>query len=418
MKKIKICIIGLGYVGLPLAINFAKKNFFIFGIDNDLKKINHLRNKKSYLSSLSDREIINVAEKKNIQFTNDYSCIKDVNYIIICLPTPLKKRSPDLSFLIDSIDRMAKHVQKNQTIILESTSYPGTTKLLADRLSLNTKLISEKDFFFGFSPERENPGGELASVKIPKVISAFSHKGLENLKKIYGRVFKEIVLSSKVEEAEAAKLLENCFRSVNISLINELRDLFNQTDLDIWKIIEIAKTKPFGFMPFYPSVGAGGHCIPVDPVYLSWFGKKNNFKTTFIDNSIRFNQKTPIKIANLIAKEIKFKKANYKDLIIFGVTYKKNVNDIRESSSLKILKILYKRFNKVSYYDSNIKSIEIDKKTIINSLNKKDLKNLKNYISIITVNHDLVNYNKIFKDSFLIFDCVNKFSKNKKIISI
>ena len=178
-------------------------------------------------------------------------------------------------------------------------------------------------------------------------------------------------MSSKVEEAEAAKLLENCFRSVNISLINELRDLFNQTDLDIWKIIEIAKTKPFGFMPFYPSVGAGGHCIPVDPVYLSWFGKKNKFKTTFIDNSIKFNQKTPIKIANYITKQIKFKKANYKNIIIFGITYKKNVNDIRESSSLKIFKILYKRFNRVFYYDSNIRSIKIDKKTIINSLTKK-----------------------------------------------
>ena len=417
MKNIKISVIGLGYVGLPLAINFAKNDFTIFGIDKDPYKVSNLNKKKSYISSISNLEIKNIF-KKNITFTNEYSLIKESKFIIICLPTPLKNNIPDLSYLFEAINQISKFIKKKQVIVLESTSYPGTSKLLANRLSILTGLKLEKDFFFGFSPERENPGGDLEYKKIPKVVSSFSQKSLTEIKNIYEKVFEKIIISKSVEETEAAKLLENCFRSVNIALINELRDLFNNTNLNIWKIIDIAKTKPFGFMPFYPSVGAGGHCIPIDPVYLSWYAKKNKTQTNLLNQSIVFNNSTSTKVANYISKIIKNKKLSKNRLIIFGITYKKNVNDIRESASLKIFKSLFKNFNNVRYYDKNIEKINITKSKLTYSLKINELKNLKNYVSIITVNHDGVNYTNILKNSVLVFDCVNKFKNNKKIISI
>ena len=417
MKNIKISVIGLGYVGLPLAINFAKNDFTTFGIDKDPYKVSNLNKKKSYISSISNLEIKNIF-KKNITFTNEYSLIKESKFIIICLPTPLKNNIPDLSYLFEAINQISKFIKKKQVIVLESTSYPGTSKLLANRLSILTGLKLEKDFFFGFSPERENPGGDLEYKKIPKVVSSFSQKSLTEIKNIYEKVFEKIIISKSVEETEAAKLLENCFRSVNIALINELRDLFNNTNLNIWRIIDIAKTKPFGFMPFYPSVGAGGHCIPIDPVYLSWYAKKNKTQTKLLNQSIVFNNSTSTKVAYYISKIIKNKKLSKNRLIIFGITYKKNVNDIRESASLKIFKSLFKNFNNVRYYDKNIEKINITKSKLTYSLKINELKNLKNYVSIITVNHDGINYTNILKNSVLVFDCVNKFKNNKKTISI
>ncbi len=417
MKNPNISIIGLGYVGLPLALNFSNKKFKTFGIDNDADKINKLKNNLSYLTSVSDKEIKTINKKKIITFTTDYSVIKESKFIIICLPTPLKNNSPDLSYLKKSIIKISKFLKKKQTIILESTSYPGTTSLLAKNLSKRSKLILDKDFYFGFSPERENPGGTVKYDKIPKVISSTSVKGLKVINELYTKVFNTVVISKSTEEAEAAKLLENCFRSVNIALINELRDLFNKTNLDIWEIIKVAKTKPFGFMPFYPSVGAGGHCIPIDPVYLSWYAKKNKANTTLLDYSIKFNDSTPFKVSKKIIKEIKNKKLINKKIIVFGITYKKNVNDIRESASLKIFKYLLREFDNVSYYDENIKYTKIENKNIYSLTNDK-LKITKDIISIIAVDHRDVNYSQILKKSFLIFDCVNKFKINKKIISI
>ena len=419
MKNLKICVIGLGYVGLPLALNFAKNNILTIGLDINKLLINDLKKNISRITSVKNTELKNIANKNKLSFSNEYSEIPKSTYIIICVPTPLKKDKPDLSYVISTCNSLLKHIKKGQTIIFESTSYPGTTRKVISKILSKGKLKAEKDFYVCFSPERENPGMTSILYKdIPKVISAISNKGLVNIKKLYGIVFKTLVVADTVEEAEAAKLLENCFRAVNIAFINELRDFFYDQKIDIWNVIKVAETKPFGFMPFYPSVGAGGHCIPVDPKYLTWYARKNKGKLTILENSLIINKKTPLKIFAFVKDLINEKNIINPKIKLYGITYKKNVNDSRESSSLKLFKYLNNEYNSLDFYDPYIDKITIKNKLVKRTNKQYEKKN--NLISIIGVNHDGINYKKILSNSKMVIDLSNVYKtiKNKKIVLI
>ncbi len=421
-KKAKIIgIVGLGYVGLSLAY-LSQKKFITYGFDINKNKINKLNNNKSYISDL-DLKKNKLKLNKTFFPTTDFSKLKDCDYIIICVPTPLKKNnsSPDVSHIKKTVDNILKINYLNKVIILESTSWPGTTKnLIINRLN-SKNLQSGKNFFVCFSPERINPGSDYKEyINTPKVIGADDKKSLYKGKYFYKKIFKHVVPASGTDVAEASKLYENTFRSVNISFANELKYLLKKLKIDIWEVIDLSKTKPFGFMPFYPGPGIGGHCIPIDPLYLLWKFKKEKLNSKVISLTTNINKSIPFKIVDLIKKDQKKKNIS---ILILGISYKKNVNDLRESAGIKIMKILKKRNIKFRFYDKffdkiNLKSnSNIENKSI--KLNKKNLLNFDGVL--IITDHDNVNYKYIFKYSKKIYDTKNivgnhfKTFKNKTI---
>ena len=287
-KNYTIGVIGLGYVGLPLAILFAKKKFKVIGFDIDLEKVKKLKKNESYLKRISKTQIKQIKKKKGT-FTNNFELVNKCDCIIICVPTPLKKNKPDLSFIQNTIKKIYKYLKIKQLIILESTSYPGTTRELVVE-KLNKKFDVGKDFFIGFSSERINPGeNENVIDEIPKVISGYSDKCLNLISKLYSKIFKKVVKSKSLEIAEFSKLLENIYRSVNIGFVNEMKIIADKMNLDIFEILKVAKTKPYGFNAFEPGPGVGGHCIPIDPEYLYWKSKKIGLEANFIKLSAKTN---------------------------------------------------------------------------------------------------------------------------------
>ena len=375
-KKSLIGIIGLGYVGLPLVSKFTSEGFKVIGFDNDNKKINLLNKKKLYIDYIK----ISKSNFKNLNVTKSFKYINKVDIIIICLPTPLNKnKSPDLDIIKKNIDEIIPYLKKGQLLILESTSYPGTTDEIIVKKLKNKAYSIGKDYFIGYSPEREDPGNiEYSISNIPKIVSGYSKKCRLLVDKIYKSIVRKTYISKNLETAEITKLFENIFRSINIGLVNELKILTNRMNIDIFEIIKAASTKPFGFMPFYPGPGLGGHCIPIDPFYLTWKAKEYNYNTKFIELAGEINSQMPAfvieQLQNALNLHSKFIK-NSKILLI-GISYKKNIDDIRESPSLEIIDILKKKEANVFYSDKyfrsfpktsklglqNIKNIKIDKK--------------------------------------------------------
>jgi UDP-N-acetyl-D-glucosamine dehydrogenase len=412
-KKIKVGIIGLGYVGLPLLIELFKKKIYTIGFDIDQKKIKKIKEGISYIKDL-DFKFIKKNLKKNL-VTSNFKFISNVDIIIMCLPTPLKaKRTPDMSYINDTIKMIKKFLRQGQVISLESTTYPGTTKeLIFDKLKRNFEI--GKNFFIIYSPERVDPGNKHFKLnKIPKVVSGISLNCLKIAEKFYSLIFSKIVHAKKTEVAEFSKLLENIFRSVNIGLVNEMKLLAQKMNLNIFEIIKIASSKPFGFMPFYPGPGLGGHCIPIDPFYLSWKAKKIGFHTKFIKTAGIINNDVTVNIVKKIKKISKNKK-----VLIIGLSYKKDIDDLRESPSLKIMSDLSKLNFKVDYHD---KYFPILKKNRSFYEKKKSLnltkENLKKYdLVIISADHSYLNLLKIYKYSKIILDPRNvyKFSSKKVI---
>ncbi len=414
VSKVTIGVIGLGYVGLPLALQFAKKKLNVIGFDLDQDKINKLKRKSSYIKHISDQRI---KETKNKTFfTNNFKFIQNVDIIILCLPTPLSpKLRPDLSYIKKTIKNIKKYLIKGQLLILESSTYPGSTKEIIGN-NLKTKFIIGENFFLGYSPEREDPNNKNYNIEnIPKICSGYSNKCLMLVVKIYKKIIKKLINVSSIETAEFTKLYENVYRSVNIGLVNELKILSNKIGLNIYEIINAAKTKPFGFQPFYPGPGVGGHCIPVDPYYLSWVAKKNNINTNLIFNAGKINSTMPSWIIKESLKNKKIRKA-----LIIGVSYKKNVDDTRESPAIDFIKILKGKKIKVDYYDPIVKTLNSRKlKEKLNSI-KLDKKKLLSYdITIIVTDHDNLNYSMIKKCSKFIIDTRNIYKKkDKKIINL
>lgn len=423
-KDIKIGIIGMGYIGLSLAVEFAKNGFKVIGIDIDKDKINKLNRGKSYILDVEDNILLNLIKNKTLTATNDYNILKELNAIIICVPTPLSKtKTPDISYIIAALKEVKKYLQKSQIIILESTTYPGTTREIILPELESTGLKAGKDFFLAFSPERIDPGNKKYTIKnTPKVIGGITPTCTELSKTLYKQIIDNVVPVSSAESAEITKLLENTFRAVNIALANEIAIMANKLDVNVWEIIDAASTKPYGFMSFYPGPGIGGHCIPIDPIYLSWKLKTLNYNAKFIELASSINSYMPNyvieKIINILNK---YKKSvNDSKILILGIAYKKDINDYRESPALEIMEKLYNLGAQIYYNDEYIPELYFKNKEIYSTkLNKKIL--TKADCVVIITDHSYYDYKWIVENASVILDTRNAtehIKNRKKIIKL
>ncbi len=417
-KKVLVGVFGLGYIGLPRCIQFSKKGFNIIGFDIDNKKIKKLRSKKSYLTTVKDHQLNLI--KENFKVTSDFSLTKKLDVIIFCLPTPLKNNKPDLSSIRNSLKKIKKFLRNDQLFILESTSYPGTTEEEIAQ-TLKKKFKIGKNFFIGFSPERDDPGRNIDSTKIPRIISGYT-KECKNLSKLlYTHLYDEIVEVDSIRIAEMTKIYENVYRAINIGLVNELKKISYKMKIDFHKVIKAAKTKPYGFSAFYPGPGLGGHCIPIDPFYLTWKAKEFGIQTQFIELAGKINNSMPDWIIEVLEKNLlKSKVIKKPRILVLGVAYKKNINDTRESPGLKILNMLLKKNYYVEYSDPFVKFLGKYRKYKFSK--KKSLRLTKNNLkkfsaAILVTDHDEFNKKLILDNSNLIIDTRNFFKgKNNKII--
>ena len=415
-KNCSVGIIGLGYVGLPLSILFVKNNFKIIGFDVDKKKIAKIKKNDSYIERISNKDV-GLINKKG-KFYSNFSNISKCDIIVICVPTPLKNNyDPDLSFIKRTINSIKKFLKKGQVLILESTSYPGTTKEEIYQ-KIKDKFKIGEEFFLGFSSERIDPGVNENSIqKIPKVVSGYSENCLKVISNFYSKSFNKIVESKSIEIAEFSKLLENIYRSINIGFINEMKILADKMKLDIFDVIEVANTKPYGFRRFFPGPGIGGHCIPVDPNYLYWKSVKIGLPARFIKLSAQTNILVLNFIMKKILKNLKSKKIslNKSKVLILGLSYKKNLDDIRESASVKLINKLFKKGVKnISVHDPYAEDkILIKKIQKIKSLNSKVIKSFD--IVVLMTDHDLFDYDLIKNYAKLIIDCRGRFKVNSNV---
>ncbi|MGH7994299.1 MAG: nucleotide sugar dehydrogenase, partial [Limisphaerales bacterium] len=355
----QIAIVGLGYVGLPLSLQFARSGVKVLGLDIDLAKIKLLEQGKSYIKHIEADAIAAAIAGKTFSASTDFARLREVEAVIICVPTPLNKnREPDISFIIETGKSIAPHLQKGTLVVLESTTYPGTTdEDLRAVLESGSGLKAGADFHLAFSPEREDPGNADSQVGlIPKVIGGYTPACLERAKAVYGRAIKTLVPVSSCRVAEATKLMENIFRSVNIALANELKIIYSAMGIDVWEVIQAAKTKPFGFMAFYPGPGLGGHCIPIDPFYLTWKAREYLQNTRFIELAGEINTAMPQHVVNRTVEALnaRRKAMNGSRVLVVGLAYKPDVDDDRESPSYVLMNLLKERGAQVAYYDPHV----------------------------------------------------------------
>ena len=412
----KIAIVGLGYVGLPLALQYTRSGVEVLGLDIDPAKVNSLNQGKSYIKHIESPAVAQAVNAGHFSATTDFKRICETEAVIICVPTPLNKnREPDISYIIDTGSSIAPHLQKGMLVVLESTTYPGTTdEDLRAVLEKGSGMKAGVDFYLAFSPEREDPGNAQSKVEIiPKVIGGYTPACLERAKAVYGRAIKTMVPVSSCRVAEATKLLENIFRSVNIALVNELKLVYTAMGIDVWEVIQAAKTKPFGFMPFYPGPGLGGHCIPIDPFYLTWKAREYSQHTRFIELAGEINTSMPMYVVNRAAEALNSqrKAVNGSRILIVGLAYKPNVDDERESPSYTLMELLKARGAEAAYYDPYVpiirptrehahwagtRSVEWNRQ-IVGSFDA----------AIVATNHQVVNYQELADWSPCIVDTRN-----------
>jgi len=413
-KSAILGVIGLGYVGLPLAVEKAKAGYKTIGFDMQEKKVRMVNDGQNYIKDIIDSDLKEVVDKGLLQATTDYSFIKDVDTICICVPTPLDiYQQPDLSYVKNSTENIAKYIHPGMLIILESTTYPGTTEeILKPVLEKESGLKCGKDFFLAFSPERIDPGNTWYKVRnTPKVVGGVTSDCTEVAVFLYSNIIQgKIYPVSSPKVAEMEKIYENVFRYTNIALVNEMSILCHKMGIDIWEVIEAAKTKPHGFMPFYPGPGIGGHCIPLDPFYLTWKAREYNYHTRLIELAGEINRYMPEYVVERTAKILsrKFKKSlNGAKVLLLGVAFKKDIDDLRESPALEIIKKLEEEGAIISYYDPYISEF-IYKGKEYKSLNKLSEEQIKEKdIMIITTDHSAVNYEMVVKNAKAIFDARN-----------
>ena len=355
----RIAIIGLGYVGLPLSLQFARSGVQVTGLDIDPAKVKALNAGRSYIKHIDSATVDEFVKARQFRASTDFSQVKKTDAVIICVPTPLNKnREPDISYIIDTGKAIAPHLPKGILVVLESTTYPGTTdEDLRRVLEAGSSLKAGEDFHLAFSPEREDPGNPSSKVaEIPKVIGGLTPACLEKAIALYGLAIKKIVPVSSCRVAEATKLLENIFRSINIALVNELKVVYAAMGIDIWEVIDAAKTKPFGFMPFYPGPGLGGHCIPIDQFYLTWKAREYGQHTRFVELAGEVNTTMPDYVFHRTVEALnaRRKALNGARILVLGLAYKANVDDMRESPTYIIMDLLEKRGARVDYYDPHI----------------------------------------------------------------
>ncbi|MFA5085247.1 MAG: nucleotide sugar dehydrogenase [Candidatus Omnitrophota bacterium] len=409
-KHAKIGVIGLGYVGLPLAIAFAKKGFKVWGIDIDKNRVARLKRGQSYILDLKPSDIVTLQKDGSVVFTSDLGAIKKLDAFIICVPTPLlKTKEPDVSFIVSATELIKKHMKHGQLVVLESTTYPGTTEEVVLPILESTGLKECRDFYLAFSPERIDPGNTRYFVtNIPKVVGGISRCSTEIAKILYEQIIDKVMPVSSSKAAEMTKLLENTFRIVNLGLINELMLMCDKLGMNIWEIIDAAKTKPYGFMPFYPGPGVGGHCIPIDPLYLSWKARAQGFETRFINLASEVNERMPCYVVEKIVSGLNKARKALKGsrILLSGVAYKKDVQDLRESPVFGIIEILREDGAKISYYDPYFPYFKVD--GIDLKCVKFDKKTLRSFDCVVVVtDHSNVDYQFIAKNSKLIIDTRN-----------
>jgi UDP-N-acetyl-D-glucosamine dehydrogenase len=361
-KQARIGIIGLGYVGLPLAVEFAKAGFQVTGFDVDVAKVTSINKGHSYIGDVTGADVSATVKAGKLSATDDMSKLHDMDAIDICVPTPLRKtRDPDLSYVVLAVDAVRARLKPGQLIILESTTYPGTTDEVVQPALEEGGLKAGKDFYLAFSPERVDPGNATYTTRtIPKVVGGVNELSTELARDLYGAIISTIVPVSSTQVAEMVKLLENTFRAVNIGLVNEIALMSHRMNIDVWEVIEAASTKPFGFMPFYPGPGLGGHCIPIDPFYLSWKARQNGFECRFIELAGHINGSMPAFVVERVGEALNSQKKaiNGSRIHIFGVAYKKDVGDMRESPALDVLELLHRRGAVLSYTDPHVPTLD------------------------------------------------------------
>jgi UDP-N-acetyl-D-glucosamine dehydrogenase len=355
----KIGIVGLGYVGLPLALQFAKNGVHVIGLDIDPEKVDSLNKGQSYIKHIESAAVQEQVAAQRFISTTDFAKVREVEAVLICVPTPLNKnREPDISYIIKTGEAIAPHIQRGSLVVLESTTYPGTTdEDLRAVLETGSGLKAGSDFHLAFSPEREDPGNPGSRVaEIPKVVGGLTPVCLQKALAVYGRAVKTLVPVSSCRAAESTKLLENIFRAVNIALVNELKVVYGAMNIDVWEVIEAAKTKPFGFMPFYPGPGLGGHCIPIDPFYLTWKSREYGQNTKFIELAGEVNTAMPRYVISRVAEALNEHRKPLKGsrVLVLGLAYKSDVDDMRESPSFVLMDLLKQSGAEVAYYDPHI----------------------------------------------------------------
>lgn len=403
-------VIGLGYVGLPLLVEIARAGFHVTGIDLDVDKVRAISAGKSYVRDVSTDVLKSLVRKQRVAATESLDVLETLDLLSICVPTPLQKsKDPDLSYVVTAVEGVRDHLRRGQLIILESTTYPGTTRELVLPILEETGLRVGEDFFLAFSPERVDPGNTTYKThNIPKVIGGVTNACSKLAKLFYEQFIERIVRVSSPDTAEMVKLLENTFRSVNIALANEVAMMCHKLGVDVWEVIGAAKTKPFGFMPFYPGPGLGGHCIPIDPHYLTWRAKMNGFEPRLIEIAGHINSQMPSFTVGLIADALNEKQRclNGSSIMALGVTYKKDTSDIRESPSIEVLRGLQQRGARIHYCDPFVPSIEIDGVVLESEkLTPKTLAVMD--CAVILTDHSDFDYDVVCAHSQLIVDSRN-----------
>jgi UDP-N-acetyl-D-glucosamine dehydrogenase len=361
LRTARVAVVGLGYVGLPLAETFANAGYEVVGFDVDLEKVKKLKTGQSYIKHITSQQISELVGTGRFHPTSDPVCFEDVDAIVICVPTPLTEaREPDLSYIVGTAETIRRHLRPGKLVVLESTTYPGTTDDLVRPILEQSGLKAGKDFFLAFSPEREDPGNlHFSTRNIPKVVGGLDLTSRDLAVALYEPAVTGVVAVSSTKVAEACKILENTYRAVNIALVNELKVVFDAMGIDVWEVIEAAKTKPFGFHPFYPGPGLGGHCIPIDPFYLTWIARKYGVNTRFIELAGEVNTSMPLYVVNRVAEYLNehAKPVKGSRICVLGVAYKKNVDDPRESPAFAIMEMLKQRGALISYNDPHVPSL-------------------------------------------------------------
>ncbi|OGQ73605.1 MAG: UDP-N-acetyl-D-glucosamine dehydrogenase [Deltaproteobacteria bacterium RIFCSPLOWO2_12_FULL_57_22] len=405
-RKAKVCVLGLGYVGLPLALRFAEVGFPVFGIDTDDEKVEKINRGISYIPGVS----LNLQEPKVLRASKDFSHLDDADAAIICVPTPLSKtREPDLSLVLEAAQTVAKHLHPGELIVLESTTYPGTTREVLLPLLEERGLKSGQDFFLAYSPERVDPGNEIFTLSnTPKVIAGISPSCLALAQTLYSQIVQRVVPVSTTDTAEIVKLLENTFRSVNIALVNEFAIMCDRLGLNVWEVIQAAATKPFGFMPFFPGPGLGGHCIPVDPHYLSWKLRLLAYKARSIELADEINREMPRFVAEKVGEALnrQRKSVNGSKILILGVAYKKDSTDVRESPALDVMKLLREKGGDIFYHDPWVPRLSFNGRDLGSVPLDAETLSTADVVVVIT-DHSRFDAGEVVEHSRLIIDARN-----------
>ena len=357
-REVRTGVIGLGYVGLPLAVEFARAGYNVVGLDIDQRKVDAINGGTSYIPDVAPRDIAELSASGRLRATSEFRTIRELDTINICVPTPLRKtKDPDVSYMVAAVEEVAKELHPGMLIILESTTYPGTTEELVRPILEATGLKAGRDFFLAFSPERVDPGNpHFNTANVPKVVGGTTPTCAALSEALYANAIERVVKVGSTQAAEMVKLLENTFRAVNIGLVNEIAMMSDTLGIDVWEVVDAAATKPFGFMPFYPGPGLGGHCIPIDPFYLSWKAKQNGFEARFIELAGQINGHMPEYVVSRVAEALNGnrKAVNGSRVLVLGVAYKRDIDDVRESPALDVMKLLHDKGAAVSYSDPHV----------------------------------------------------------------